>query len=450
MRKLVITNDKTVSIVAKAMGFFISMPIMTIPIGGGRYISIFTFFLGVFLVLSAFGALSRSRLLTVRSESFDILFLLGLSLISAICGMIYFSIVGKSDWIPAITSPIPKIGILLILCLLWPKSKEVNVAFIQGCIAGCIANSVWSIIDAAGYYITGKSIGNIVFSSYANRVNRHFSMISIIDNSGLIRASGFNDDPASLGFYIPIIVGYAIYHKKYFLLFIGLASIVSSSSTTSLVGSIFVIALYYIQSNRIKNKKHGKGYKATVGLFVLIIVAAIVYALSPNIRQIVEIASNKAFGRMNLYVGNKETIRVSYARFFPLALTTAPFNLILGTGWGASSYAYVFNNEIVRQFPLLELAPFDPENTYINILLDVGIIGLILFIRIFRKSLSFHKLHMNEIEGSSVIYYSLISMISCALFYHYILYTPQYVLLIVALEYIGLYKKEMGQGVEMK
>ena len=87
--------------------------------------------------------------------------------------------------------------------------------------------------------------------------------------------------------------------------------------------------------------------------------------------------------------------------------------------------------------PYIDKAPFDPEMTYIAYLFDCGILGLVLYVYCLFLLYRYYKKNLHTLGHAVEAYYILLATVFSALFYHYILFSPQVLLIVVGLAEIG-------------
>ena len=243
----------------------------------------------------------------------------------------------------------------------------------------------------------------------------------------MIRAGGFNDDPAHIGFIAPAMIAYSIYKKKGWLFLLSIASIASSTSTTALVCSLFVIIVNF---RRIKQSLNSKNIKKALILIALVV---IVILAVPRFLSMVITVIQKFLNRIsNTYSGlSSSGERSIYILQFFKAVSVAGLMCLVGTGFGTASYAYVFDEQILQQLGLIYNFPYDMEMTYISYFFDLGIFGLGIYLFILYKLLK--STRNIKIGDNSIIRALLVGMILSALFYHYTIMAMQVLLLIVGL-----------------
>lgn len=423
-------NIKLGELILFCLGMFSTMPIVCLHLFG-RYVSFFSIFLIFGFLYLLLGFLNYGKIRSVGGFYNTFLFIIWLffALISSVCGWIYFSY--QAAWRSAATSNVNKIIIFIIFAFLWVNQKDVkknSSLILQGILYGCIANLIWATIDGMGYYVFGVSLNNLIFHKYAIANDIRDGGLSII-RDGLIRAPGFNYDPAHLGFIVPSMLAYAIRKNKGWLLVLVFLALICSASTTALVCSVVVLVLNanYIVLNMksSKVKKNLPIIALCLGIFLVILLIGYGSFISK--------ALNKFLNRINsTYVDlNVNDYRLIYLTQFFKAVATAGPMIIFGTGFGTASYAYVFNDEILSRLGSINYFPYDMEMTYIAYLFDLGIVGFIIYLVILYKTYRYSSKSKNKNEV--IIYSLLIGMILSGFFYHYTLMAMQVLVLLVGL-----------------
>lgn len=425
------------------MGVFSTMPIVGIKLLG-HYFSLFDIFFGLSFIYF-FVCVCRKKFDVIIGK--NILLIMAwffMALISSLCGWLYFE--DAPEWRDAATSYVIKILLYLLFAFLLGAQDNQDILtkyVLKGILVGCVLNMVWSIIDAFSFYVFGVSINNIVFHQYAIDHNTRFGTLSLIID-GMIRAGGFNDDPAHIGFIAPAMAAYSIYKRKGWIFLLSIASIASSTSTTALVCTLFVII---VNCKRIKQMITAKNVKRA-----LIAIAAIMFIILiiPKGVSMVSTIVKKFFGRiLNTYsnLGTSGERSIYIFQFFKALSIAGPMCLV-GTGFGTASYAYVFDSDILNQLGLAVGFPYDMEMTYISYFFDLGIFGLGVYLIILYKLLKYTK----KIENgdNSIVRALLVGMVLSALFYHYTVMAMQVILIICGMAQLDLQNKHKALFVKAK
>ncbi len=410
---------------------FSTMPCVTVTIAG-RMISVFTILTPVVIVYLFFAVLNRRS--QINNGTCYLLLFLCVSIISTFIGAIYYD--NRSDFKTAALSYLPKIITYIVLALLMGTHRFNNKDFsvlVKGMLVGALLNIMWANLDGIGFYLTGKSINNIVFVKYINYYEIRYNSMSLIIN-GSIRASGFNYDPAHIGFLAVFVFGYSFIRGNYLIILLSLLSILMSQSGTAMVGCVLFL-IYYMVTNKADRKKTLKkiGGLMLIACFLLLFVMLIDYDMLKTF-----------IGRMFDKVGSDsvETSRITYNFKVFTAIFNAPINAILGTGFGTASYPYIKSGLIVDNFA------FDPESTYVSYLFDVGIIGFICYIMCLLTAVKYTVKwrgcgKKRDGDINAILFAGIIAIIISQFFYHYTLYAPQMLLLL-----IGIAGREQIKSVE--
>ena len=256
----------------------------------------------------------------------------------------------------------------------------------------------------------------------------------------MIRASGFNYDPAQLGFIVPVITSYAVIKRKYWLLVLAFGGIIASASTTALVCSMLVLVVNLaVKKERIKiNRK-----TIIIGFAVLIIAGLILSRFGETLFRLTSSAITKMTTRLNTTYLDNDTldIRWDYLIMAPKAFLNLGIFMLTGLGFGTASYGYVIDNSILNKIGSVHNFAYDLENTYICYLMDTGIIGFFVFILLLYRAYVFYKRAASASYANNndvLIYCGIEASVFSMLFYHYILFAPQMLILIVALSNMDL------------
>lgn len=410
-------------------GILATMPVLEINIG---FISISAFRTMFFIVL-VFVVIHSEFCLRVDFKNSFITWM-GWSLLSCLFGYIFFR--NSTMWQQASVSNITKILAYMMFFMVWLGQrecdlKENNRVLINGLFLGAVANIVWATLDAACFYGAGFSLNNIVFAKYGATHDVIYGTVSLIINNGqMIRSGGFNYDPAHLGFLIPCVIGYGFVKKRYIYVILGGLGIIASASTTALVcAMIVIVACSTISMGR--NAITGKRVIETI-LGILVILFILLYfgeRIIPLIRQATILFENRV---KSVYVASDvNNIRLEYIRYLPVAIIELGPLVLLGTGYGTASYGYCHNSYIADALNIKNV-PYDMENTYIAYLLDTGIVGFVIFAYMIISLYSYYRKNVDYSEENIIIFVILTSTLSSMLFYHYILFVPQILVMIIA------------------
>ena len=415
-----------------ATGILVTMPIITFKLGG-RHISAFTLSFSLFILYMILEVYSSRRDVHIGRMTKAYAGWLFIALISSFFGLFYF--MSMPNWSAIVQSYIPKILMFLFLLVLFALSdrrEEIFHKLLKGFLIGCTLNLIWTSIDGLSFYITGYSLNNTIFSDYARTYLPDRPYVSIILPSG-IRSTGFNYDPAHLGGIIPVTMLYGGLRKNYYLLGLSLLGVVFSQSTTALVSSVFLLVINHKKLNIKWPKSLSANFFKGAALFLLGILCLgfltrdtfIVRTLLSNLSGFTERISS-------VYVSGKiPNIRLQYMVYTPVAMLFSGLKVLTGTGFGTSSYPYIFSERINQAMALGKPWAYDPENTYINYLFDTGVFGLLLYLFIIFKAYSYFSRKLEDKEGT-LIFAAMGGIIVSGVFYHYVLTAYQVLILIGA------------------
>jgi hypothetical protein len=453
-RDALLINQKFLDFFTFIMSIFVTTPIIAIKIQH-RYFSLFSIFLGLFLItLFTKIVLAKSPIIMGKHSKLYFLWLY-LSLISSFFGLIYFS--SLPEWFDQVLSYIPKLFLFLAILIFFSmlnekeKNRIIKVFFI-GFLIGCIMNIIWAIIDGVGFYLIGFSLNNLIFKNYLiEELGQERAFASII-RFGTIRVSGFNYDPAHLGGIVPIIILFSLLKRNYFLLLLSIIVLIFSQSNTCMISSLILILLNFNKIFSLKFESLSKLLKRMFFILILTIFVCILL-LSYNTNSItIQSVTNNFEGflhRIEYYSSFEETNpRIIYHLHLPIALYHAGVKILTGTGFGTSSYSYLFNfltPKVLDEPP----RPYDPESTYISYLFDVGVLGLILYIFILYK-LYDHFRKNYKYKMNSLVFSSIGAIIFSGLFYHYTLTAYQVLIIIMASSLADMQQKSKNMLFEAK
>ena len=235
-------------------------------------------------------------------------------------------------------------------------------------------------------------------------------MLSLV-YSGTIRSSGFNFDPAQIGFIAPIVAAYGTMKKKYWLLAIALGSILASASTTGIVTTII---LFIVALKRSGNSKNNKKIITTV--IVIVLFFLLLFSFREIIAQTIGTAFSNLLDRISrLYLENgmDGNVRMKYILCFPRALIEVVPFAIFGSGFGTSSLGYSISPYASELIGSRVHSAYDIENNYIAYFFDTGIVGVILFANMILLLLRSFKKKIAKIENKTdiVIYFTVLSLV---------------------------------------
>lgn len=427
-------------IAAFLLGLFSTMPIVGIVVKG-RDISFFKIFFAAWVVVLGLRLLRTRRFALLKRNRLLNLWLL-IGLIGCVSGALFLR--GEvAEFGQAALSYIPKVALLLLFSLVWSVDEKADACaeiVVKGFLWGCALNCMWASIDAFGFYITGKSLHNTVFYGYSTRHGIDYNTMSLI-YKGTIRAGGFNSDPAQLGFVAPVLFGYGISRKHILPMALAVCGIAASASTTGLVtaGILFFLLMRKRDPRPLKDKlsrlQIAELLVFCVGVGVLLLwQGERILALAGNMiaRFVSRIQSE--------YLNNGgPDIRVRYVlQAFGAMRAVLPF-MLFGSGFGTASLGYVITPEVMAVIGPGHDFAYDMENTYLAYFFDTGILGLAVFLLLMAFLWMRYRKQYAERESafSDYIYVTLSSILLSMLFYHYILFAPQMLVITLALSRLG-------------
>lgn len=409
-------------------GVFVTAPIITIRIAG-TLVSIFSILFGLLYSFTLWFAIrSRTSFSTSRVNLALVTWHI-LSLVASIVGVVYFSDLNASWMQPAINFG-PKILLYLsfLLCVMkWREGDYALVAFLYGFLYGCIANLTWSIFEGVYYYTFDAPLNDVLFLEYVKTVSEDRQYMTVIAD-GIVRASGFNIDPAHLGVLIPIVFVYGLVKRNIYLLVLSLASLVFSGSTTAAVVCVlgFVVTMGRLELKKISFKSACISTLAAIFVFTGLMASdGVRGGILNNIQGFYERSTE------NYVDGSDQGPRYIYHAYLVEAISYSHIKVLTGTGFGTASYPYVDNPEIGRILDE-ENRPYDPESTYISYLFDTGFFGVLIYIFVIVSAIVIYRRRIMSGSFELIVYSSLCGIFFAGFFYHYTLTAYQILILTIA------------------
>ncbi|CAM3548102.1 hypothetical protein [Polaromonas hydrogenivorans] len=423
-------NNIVVVIIYFLTGVFVTAPIITIDVAG-RLVSVFSILFALLYILALWFAFDAKKNININSISLAFIGWYILALIASIAGVIYFGF--DSLWLNQIMSYIPKIFLYLTLLLYvmkWHDGSYALAAFFKGFFYGCIANLIWSVVEGLYYYTFNDTLNDALFLEYVKTLPDDRRYMTVVAD-GIIRASGFNIDPAHLGVIIPIIFVYALFRRNLYLIALSLSSLVFSGSTTAAMTSMLatMISLGKFELHQIKLK--------SIGITMLAIFVVVVGLLTNDFVRESVFKNAKGFYERTTenYVSNSDQgPRYVYHAYLPDAIYFNGFKTLTGSGFGTASHPYVDNPDINVNLDE-EHRPYDPESTYISYLFDTGFLGLLFYLFVLISSIMFYRKRIHFGFTELIIYSSLCGILFSGFFYHYTL--TAYQVLILTFSVVG-------------
>lgn len=409
------------------------MPIVTISFGD-RLISIFSLLFGLLFISMLWMVFESPRRFHPTSQSAALIFWLLLSLLASVAGAIFF----HSDiaWFNQALSYIPKIFFYFMLLLFALKSKELNYPteiFLKGFIVGCLLNLIWSVAEGLSFYLFDTVLNDALFVEFGKTLPEERPTMTIVAD-GIIRASGFNFDPAHLGGIIPIVFIYSILKRNFYAFILTLASLVFSGSTTAFVSCTLAVLISIGRLNIVKYSVAASSIKNTGISALLMIFSLAIISSNDGVRESIYRNAVGFYNRTNeTYIDDRDQgPRYIYHAYLPEAMANSGIMLLTGSGFGTASHPYVSDPDIKKILDAESYYPYDPESTYIAYLFDTGIFGLIFYAYTLVSLLLIYRNRLRNGSGSIVIYASLCGILFSGFFYHYILTAYQMLILIFA------------------
>lgn len=378
---------------------------------GGHSISVFDISLICVLFYLLMAKKNNSLSCSDKTEMFFVLWLV-ISFLSCIMGFIFF--IGKTNWQLASLSYIPKIIIYLFLFFII-KVQNLKDEYIEsiayGVIIGIIINLVWAIIDTLIFYLFGFSITNQIFSQYIIDNDIRYGTLSLILNNGQIRTGGLNGDPANIGLFAPVIAAYSMKTNKKALFILSVISSVASVSLVAMVGIIVVVVVVGL------SEKKSRMRTSMLAMFILGILILLFIMISdiPFVVSMRDAVIERIILKFDIAV---DSYRMKYYLFFVPSIISNPLSLIIGTGFGTASYAYINAGYINSDIP------YDPEITYFSYFFDCGLIGFVLFAIFSCQILRLSYMKSSKSDYQAGIYAGVLGSLIAFCGYHYILYSP--------------------------
>lgn len=409
-------------------GVFVTAPIITIGIAGSL-VSIFSILFGLMYVFAAWFAVKSRTGFSTNSVSLAFAIWHILALVATISGVIYFYGLDAS-WVHPALSYSPKILLylsFLLFLMRWKGGNYALVAFVYGFFYGCIANLTWSIIEGVYYYTFNSPLNDVLFLEYVKTVSEDRQYMTVVAD-GIIRASGFNIDPAHLGVLIPIVFIYGLIKRNINLIVLSLVSLVFSGSTTA---AVVCFLSFFATMGKLELKKISlKSICISIAAVILVLTGLMASdgareGLAKNVSGFYERSTEN-------YINNSDQgPRYIYHAYLAEAIAYSHMKVLTGTGFGTASYPYVDNPEISGILDE-EYRAYDPESTYISYLFDTGFFGLLIYIFVIISSIVMYRRGITTRSFDLIIYSSLCGIFFAGFFYHYTLTAYQIIILTIA------------------
>lgn len=417
-------------IFAILMACFSTMPIILVSIAGVA-ISPANLLFPIFLLawLAASSAMSKEFRLT-WSIVFGFFWLIS-ALTASLFGLIRYS--DDQVWFSAVLSYLPRIVIFLIMfasILLWSSDGVLGHGFVKGVIIGAILNVAWAVIEGIYFYSTGDTLNERLFSNYLSKLPENRQFLTVIAG-GMIRASGFNVDPAHLGVLIPILAIYGIVKRSVSLIFLAILGLVFSGSTTALM-----VTMLSIVTTVGKFGFRVEEYKPLIAKMVIIIFFGLIAIFGSS--TIYDYISSNVLGfyervTINYINSTGEDPRSIYHSHLLRAILNNGIGwTLIGSGVGVTSYAYVSDPSILSLLPE-SYSPYDPESTYITYLFGLGIVGFFAYLGLLVSLIKVYRRRIHDSNFHLALYSMLCAIFYAGFLYHYTFTLYQVIVLIIAL-----------------
>lgn len=264
---------------------------------------------------------------------------------------------------------------LALMLYLIMNTEYCNAAsLLKGFDISCRITLLWCVLQLFFYYIFHVDLNTLVFNNLLGIHNARGDYFN-----GSLIPSGFYYHRAVL---IPCFIYLAFSVTNPYLLALLVIIACLTRSTALIIGVIFSLFLRgLILSGKIfsKRKIKRKTLIATLTIILLIIFAVFIFKNKINdlityiIIRIMDSSSNKA--------DNSSVVHFLYYKNLNAVLKKLNiFNLLFGTGFGTSGQHYTWFN---GQYS--DMGAWTVESDYINILLNQGIVGLVLWFYLIYK-----------------------------------------------------------------
>lgn len=398
------------------LGMFSTMQVIEI-----KGISAFTIALMMTFAALLFDGINIKKRQRTRLY-FLFMFWIVITLISTAFGYIYF-------WrnMPEFASTglgyVPKIILYTLLLLLMRQNDycEKHIGSIaKGLYYGILINLIWASLDAIIYYLTGISITNTIFSSYIQRHDVRYGMLSLAI-SGVIRAGGLNGDPANIGIFAVIMALYSFRKRDIPLIMLTVFSAFASVSFIAILGIIIAMIVDVIRDHR------------RIRFYSVILVLGIGFAVALYFSNVSIISRmvDAVIARADMKVNTMDSsnARLMYWVLFLRAIFAFPISLFVGTGYGTASYPYFLTGLLEHEY-----FAYDPECTYFSMFFNVGLPGFIIFMMLYigLAKKMFRNMKAGNNFLNSFLYAGILGSMIAFLGYHYTLYSVVMLLTICA------------------
>lgn len=190
----------------------------------------------------------------------------------------------------------------------------------------------------------------------------------MIDITGAIRAHSFFQEPSYLGVYLAPVTAMVLHRKKYWLAAVFALAVLLSTSTLAIATLCVIVVFHLFYSAHITlNRSNILRFLAVLG--GLLAVVLIVYWLVEPFRHMVNYSVTKIFRIFSdLQDPRMGSTRLRLIGNVHLLAHYPWYNWIFGVG--INQYTVIFE----------ELIQFEYSNSVVNMLLNSGIVGAVLFV----------------------------------------------------------------------
>lgn len=349
-----------------SLGFFSTTSCLAFVIAGHilSFYTIALFLAFVYLLLD-----KRIKVSVTHNKSYRLFLLWSLfGLLSACFGFVFF--INDDEWRSAAVSYVPKLLLYFLLFYLLCKNVNRNTyvsLLLKGIMFGIAVNCAWATVDAFIFYASGYSITNQIFRSYILAADIRYESLSLVIGN-IIRSAGLNADPANIGMFAPILASYGLYSKTKWMYLLSILGIFASVSIVAFAGVLIVTLVYMLSSKK----------TFLIGVFTTILLGLGITSLSLSddgvYGQMIGAVSDRLEEKSESDTSDKDNARAMYWKNFLPAVINTPTALVIGTGYGTASYAYINGSFVNRK------GAYDPEQTYFSNFFDLGIWGFLAFL----------------------------------------------------------------------
>ena len=270
----------------------------------------------------------------------------------------------------AITGFVQRLAVLLTCLYACRDDRKGGDAFFEGFTLSCYVQLGWCIAQLLLYKVASVDLNQLLFSNLGQ--TSHY-------RGGTLVCTGLHWHAANL---IPILV--FVYFHRPSLVTKGLSILVAlgSKKATGIIAVILCLGmdavLFVWRTLADRQCSIPRRIAAwLVAALCLLLVASPV--LLPKVRSVLDYLLLRLYQAKNPSLGNESSaVHLSYYTLLPLILTNIPLHeVIFGSGIGTSGWRFTqFNGQYPDKI-------WTVESDFTNILLSLGIVGLLLHIALF-------------------------------------------------------------------